>query len=138
MLARVGVLAALVALPTPLSAQRVSPAALQAASPNMIALATRLRAPLPSLAHDVKRGAEIGGIIGGVLGLAGLVAYASTADSQCCEQPVHRVGFRQIVTVEASTTVAGALIGAVLGYSYHFNRAAMSASPPIQPNERGR
>lgn len=91
---------------------------------------------MPSLAHDVKRGAVIGGITGGVLGLAGLVAYASTADSRCCEQPVHHVGFRQILAVEVGTTAAGALIGAVLGYSYHFDSGATSASRAMQPNER--
>ena len=91
--------------------------------------------PPASLAHDVKRGAVIGGVTGAVLGLVGIAVYVGTKPSaRCCEQASHDLRFGQAVTVEAVAVAGGALIGAVLGYGYHSNRPTRSASRTMQPN----
>jgi len=85
----------------------------------------------------MRRGAAIGGIAGGVLGLVAVGAYVwSNTRETCCEQPRRSVRFIQIVNIELVAAAGGAVLGAILGYSYHFNRPAQAASGAMQPNER--
>jgi hypothetical protein len=69
----------------------------------------------------MKRGAVYGAITGGVLGGLVVIAIAKSGGS-CCEQSPAHVSFGGGVGIVAAGSAGGALIGATLGYSYHFNR----------------
>jgi hypothetical protein len=74
-----------------------------------------------ALAYHIKRGATYGTISGAAL--AGLVAIViSRADDNCCERPRSHFTLRQSVGIIALGSAAGAVVGAILGYSYHFKR----------------
>jgi hypothetical protein len=74
-----------------------------------------------SLGYHMKRGAVYGAITGAVLG--GLVVIAiSKSGGSCCEQRPARVTFGESVGILAAGSAGGAIIGATLGYSYHFNQ----------------
>ena len=74
-----------------------------------------------SLAYHVERGATYGAMSGAAL--AGLVAVViSRADNGCCERPRNHFTLRQSVGIIALGSAAGGVVGAILGYSYHFNR----------------
>jgi hypothetical protein len=68
----------------------------------------------------MKRGATYGAITGVVLSGLAVMAISSTGGS-CCEQRPSHVTFRQGAGIFAVGSVGGALVGAILGYSYHFN-----------------
>ena len=119
----------LATLPALVCAQAASPAGVAplrvvtSASPAMAA------GPPASLAHDVKRGSVIGGVTGVVLGLVGMAVYVRTNSlGRCCEQPASHLRLTDVVTIEAASGAAGALVGALLGYSYHDNRQQTSSA----------
>ena len=67
----------------------------------------------------MKRGATYGAVTGALL--SGLVVITiSNRSESCCEQSPSRVTFREAVGILAAGSAGGALVGAILGYSYHF------------------
>lgn len=67
------------------------------------------------------RGATYGTITGAIL--AGVTAVLMWRDGdRCCEQPSSHMTFERSVGIVAAGSAVGAFVGAVLGYSYHFNR----------------
>ena len=94
MLVRVGAVLLLAAFSRSLGAQRDSSATVRSLPP-AVAHTQSAAGPGSSLAHDVKRGAAIGGITGAVLGLVGLATYAWSNNSRCCEHPPIAFGSRR-------------------------------------------
>ena len=102
------------------SAQRASPAAV-VRSHRTSPQAVRWTADSShSLQYHIKRGATYGAITGAVLSGLAVIAISNSGGS-CCEQGPTHVTFRQSVGILAAGSAGGAIIGAVLGYSYHFN-----------------
>jgi hypothetical protein len=104
-------------------AQRAAPAAVTHARPlgrgrELTRVATDSSHSLP---HDMTRGATYGVITGAILAGATVLLISREGD-RCCEQPPNQVTFGKSVGIVAAGSTLGALVGAVLGYSYHFNR----------------
>jgi len=54
--------------------------------------------------------------------LAGLtVILVSRNGNSCCEQPQGHITFRESVGIVTIGSAAGAVVGAIFGYTYHFN-----------------
>jgi len=117
----------LATLPALVRAQRASSAGVAPLRAVASASAPIAASPPSSLARDVKHGAMIGGVTGVVLGLVGMAVYVRTdSHARCCEQPASRLRLTDVVTIEAASGAAGALVGALLGYSYHADRQQTS------------
>jgi hypothetical protein len=102
-------------------AQRAAPAAVTNARVRDLQLARPVTDSSHSLGYDMKRGATYGAITGAVL--AGITAVLiSHSGAGCCEQPSKHVTLATSVGIVAAGSALGACVGAVLGYSYHFNR----------------
>lgn len=112
-----------------ISAQRVSLAAVGRDHGQPHDISASRADSVPSLSHDMKRGGTVGAITGAVIGAVGIAVYvsANTGDV-CCEQPPHHVRARDMIAIGAASTFGGGIVGAILGYSYYFNRAARTAS----------
>jgi hypothetical protein len=104
-------------------AQRAAPAAVTHARPRRrgLELARAATDSGHSLRHDMTRGARYGVITGAVLAGATVLLISREGDA-CCEQPPNHVTFGKSVGIVAAGSALGALVGALLGYSYHFNR----------------
>ena len=105
----------------PAAAQRAAPTALTHASPGGVEVTRWATDSSQSLRHDVKRGATYGAIIGVVVAGVTTVLISQNANG-CCEQPSTHMTFAKSVGIVAAGSALGAFLGAVLGYSYHFNR----------------
>lgn len=112
-----------------ISAQRVSLAAVGRDHGQPHDISASRADSVPSLSRDIKRGSTVGAITGAVIGAVGIAAYisANTGDV-CCDQPPHHIRARDMIAIGAASTFGGGIVGAILGYSYHFNRAARTAS----------
>jgi len=105
----------------PAVAQRAAPAAVMNTRPRDLRPARATTDSSRSLRYDMKRGATYGAITGAVV--AGVTAVLiSTNGNGCCEQPSNHMTFAKSIGIVAAGTALGAFVGAVLGYSYHFNR----------------
>jgi hypothetical protein len=105
------------------SAQRASPAAVVRSRSTHPEVARLTADSNHSLQYHMKRGTTYGTITGAAL--SGLVVIAiSNRSGSCCEQSPTHVTFRQSVAILAGGSAAGAVIGAMLGYSYHLNNQA--------------
>ena len=114
-----------VALPTMLAscavAQRAAPSALTHSRRDSLEFAHPALDSSTSLRRDMTRGATYGAISGAILAGVGAVLITRNGD-RCCEQPSNHLSFGQSVGIVAAGSAVGAFVGAVLGYSYHFNR----------------
>ena len=116
------------------NAQAVSPSAVTQRRGTLDLRPMHSNSP-PTLKGDVQHGAAIGGMSGGVLGLVGIGAYVwANTRPTCCEQPPRKVRFSRIVSIETFSVVGGAIVGSVLGFSYHFNKPSQPASRAREPN----
>lgn len=102
-------------------AQRAFPAALTHVRHSDLELARPAIDSSHSLRRDMARGATYGAISGAILAGVGAVLITRNGD-RCCEQPSNHLSFGQSVGIVAAGSAVGAFVGAVLGYSYHFNR----------------
>lgn len=118
MIARVGLLIFAVALLAgPALAQRAEPVAVRRMSIDTRSTRSRSAAPR-SLGEDMKRGAVYGAITGAVLSGIAVIAIRSSSCSTA-EAPCSHLGNGQSAAVICGGAAAGALIGAILGYTYH-------------------
>ena len=105
------------------SAQRASPVAVTHVAERRVEISIARADSMPSLSHDLRRGATIGAITGSVVGVLGIAAYVwVNTRAVCCEQSPGHVRAGDIITIGAASIVGGGLVGVVLGYNYHFNR----------------
>jgi hypothetical protein len=110
-------------LATAALAQRVSPAAVSRDHGQPYHISASRADSVLSLSHDMKRGGTVGAITGAVIGAVGIAAYVSAnSGSVCCDQAPRRVRARDVIAIGAASTLGGGVVGAILGYSYHFNR----------------
>jgi hypothetical protein len=101
----------------PALAQRVEPVAARRASADSGSL--RLSNEVfRSLGQDVTRGMKYGAIAGAVLSGITVIAIRSSGCS-AGEAPCSHLGNGQTAAVIGAGTVAGTLVGAILGYTYH-------------------
>jgi hypothetical protein len=103
----------------PALGQRIQPAALHYAD----ARSLRLRdSASPSLKNDVTRGAKYGAITGAILSVVTIAAIRQSGSCGTAEDPCSHVGTGQSAVILTAGAAGGALVGAMLGWTYHDGR----------------